>query len=241
MRALQSQRGPTFDVLMNDTHLRSSKQQTEHHSITWTDANTLAVLGGAAHLCDAGSSERHDDGHHVDGQLELKEFGDAVVHVAPPHDGFDDAGKVVVGQDNVGRLLGNIGAGDTLETERRERSFFFFFCSTSPLQRDWRPTHHGKADVSFLQGRTVVCPISCHGHHLSLFNHCAVNDSWYKGNTKDAKNAKAQALVDSFRPTPPSRTFDQSVFVCGGRPRQHSEFGPELVDSFLFNLEIEET
>lgn len=72
------------------------------------------------HLRDAGAGERHDHGHHVDGQLELQELGDAVVDVPPPHHGLDDAGEVVVGQDDVGRLLGHVCAGNSLA--RRSRS-----------------------------------------------------------------------------------------------------------------------
>jgi len=73
----------------------------------------------AAYLCDAGAGERHDHGHHVDGQLELQELGDAVVDVPAPHDGLHDAVEVVVGQDDVGRLLGHVGAGDSLKRRRR--------------------------------------------------------------------------------------------------------------------------
>lgn len=34
-------------------------------------------------------------------------------------------------------------------------------------------------------------------------------------------------------------TFDQSVLVGGGGAGQHSQFGPDLVDAFLFDLEGE--
>lgn len=73
-----------------------------------------------ADLCDAGSCERYDDGHHVNGELKLEELGDAVVDVAAPHDGFDNAGKVVVGQDDVGGLFGYVCASDTLWTNNSE-------------------------------------------------------------------------------------------------------------------------
>lgn len=72
----------------------------------------------SAHLCDAGTGERHDHGHYVDGQLELQELGDAVVDVPSPHDGLDDAGEVVVRQDDVGRLLRHVCAGDSLTRSR---------------------------------------------------------------------------------------------------------------------------
>lgn len=67
------------------------------------------------YLRDAGARESHDDGHHVDGQLELQELGDAVVDVAAPHHRLDDAGEVVVRQDDVRSLLGHVSACDALE------------------------------------------------------------------------------------------------------------------------------
>lgn len=74
----------------------------------------------SAHLGDAGPGERHDHGHHVDGQLELQELGDAVVDVPPPHDGLHNAGEVVIGQDDVRRLFCHICAGDSLVRSRGE-------------------------------------------------------------------------------------------------------------------------
>lgn len=79
----------------------------------------------SAYLCDAGAGERHDHGHHVDGQLELQELGDAVVDVPSPHDGLDDAGEVVVSQDDVRRLLCHVCAGDSLTRSRGGRSDVF--------------------------------------------------------------------------------------------------------------------
>jgi len=35
------------------------------------------------------TKECYDDGDHVDGELELKELGDAIVDITTPHDGFD--------------------------------------------------------------------------------------------------------------------------------------------------------
>lgn len=70
------------------------------------------------YLRDASAGERNDHGDHIDGQLELQELGDAVVDVPPPHDGFDDAGEVVVRQDDVGRLLRHVRSGDSLTESR---------------------------------------------------------------------------------------------------------------------------
>ena len=73
-----------------------------------------------ANLCDARAAEGHDDGHDVDGELELQELGDAVVDVPPPHHRLHDAGEVVVCQDDVGRLLGHVGTGDALSTTQQD-------------------------------------------------------------------------------------------------------------------------
>jgi len=52
----------------------------------------------------------------------------------------DDGGKVIVQQDHVGRLLGDVGAGDP----------------------------HGNADVCLFQGWRVVDTVTRHGHNGSL-------------------------------------------------------------------------
>ena len=65
-------------------------------------------------LNDAGAYEGDRDGDGVDGQLELKELGDAVVDVATPHDRLDDAREVVVRQDDVRRFLRHVRASNAL-------------------------------------------------------------------------------------------------------------------------------
>lgn len=67
-----------------------------------------------SYLCNAGAGEGHDDGDHVDGELELQKLGNAVVDVPSPHDRLHDAGEVVVRQDDVRRLLGHVRTGDAL-------------------------------------------------------------------------------------------------------------------------------
>ena len=52
----------------------------------------------------------------------------------------NDGGEVVVQQDHVGGLLGDVRPGDT----------------------------HGNTDVGLLQGRRVVHTVTCHGHDGSL-------------------------------------------------------------------------
>lgn len=71
------------------------------------------------HIYDTGSKESDHYSHTVDSQLELQELGYAVVHVSAPHDGFDDAGKIVISQDNIGGFLGYICTWDTLREERK--------------------------------------------------------------------------------------------------------------------------
>lgn len=49
----------------------------------------------------AGTNEGDKDSNNVDSKLKLQELGYAVVDVATPHDSLDDAGEVVVCQDDV--------------------------------------------------------------------------------------------------------------------------------------------
>lgn len=69
----------------------------------------------STHLSNAGACEGHDHGHHIDRQLKLQELGDAVIDVTAPHDGLDNAGEVVIGQDDVRGLLGHVGPCDALQ------------------------------------------------------------------------------------------------------------------------------
>lgn len=73
-------------------------------------------------LCDAGACKGHNDSHYINGELKLEELRDAVIDVPSPHDGFDDAGKVVISQDDVRCLFGNVCASNTLETEAKTDS-----------------------------------------------------------------------------------------------------------------------
>lgn len=73
-----------------------------------------APVAPSAHLSDAGTRESHNHGHHIDRQLELQELGDAVVDIAAPHDGLDDAGEVVVRQDDVRGFLCHVSPRDAL-------------------------------------------------------------------------------------------------------------------------------
>mmetsp|Transcript_11205 Transcript_11205/g.38156 ORF Transcript_11205/g.38156 Transcript_11205/m.38156 type:complete len:500 (-) Transcript_11205:2714-4213(-) len=81
---------------------------------------------------------REDAGDDVDGELELKELADVVVHAPPPLDSCDDGLKVVVEDHNVSCLLCYLSAVD----------------------------EHGKADVSLLQRRSIVRPVPSDGDNL---------------------------------------------------------------------------
>ena len=68
----------------------------------------------------ARADEGDDDGDHVDRQLKLEKLGDRVVDVSAPHDGLHDAAEVVVSQNDVGGLLSDVSAGDTLCHQKKE-------------------------------------------------------------------------------------------------------------------------
>ena len=82
---------------------------------------------------------RHQLGD-VGGEDVGEELAQVVEHRAPFLDGDDDGGEVVVEQDDVGRFLGDIGAGDA----------------------------HRDADVGALQRRRVVHPVAGHRDDLAL-------------------------------------------------------------------------
>lgn len=72
-------------------------------------------MSGGSDLGDACSGEGHNDGDHIDSELELQEFGDAVVDVPAPHHSLHDAAEVIVCQDDVRRLLRHVCPCDALE------------------------------------------------------------------------------------------------------------------------------
>ena len=67
------------------------------------------------YLDGCSAEERDEDSNYIDGQLELEELGYAVVDITAPHDSLDNAGEVIVRQDNIRRLFGDISAGDSLD------------------------------------------------------------------------------------------------------------------------------
>ena len=60
-----------------------------------------------------GGYEGDDDRGDVGRDLELEEFSNGVVDAATPHDSLDDRSEVVVHENDVGSLLGDLSAGDT--------------------------------------------------------------------------------------------------------------------------------
>lgn len=65
-------------------------------------------------LGNASSGESHGDSHHVNCELELQELGNAVIDISAPHHSLDDAGEIIVCQDDVGGLLRYICPCDSL-------------------------------------------------------------------------------------------------------------------------------
>ncbi len=73
------------------------------------------------------------------GSVQAMILDEIVEHAAPFLDGGLERGEVVVGQHHVGRLFGDVGAGDP----------------------------HGHSDIRLLQGRSVIHPIPGHGDHVA--------------------------------------------------------------------------
>jgi hypothetical protein len=86
--------------------------------------------------------EDDNDCDHVDGELELEELPHGVVDVPAPLDGLDDGSKVIVEQDDIGGLSGDLGPG----------------------------VAHREADVGPLERGRVVGPVAGHGDHLPVLD-----------------------------------------------------------------------
>ena len=70
----------------------------------------------------ADSSSGHDR-YHTSGeicrQLKLKKFGNAIVDISSPHHRLDNGGEIIVGEDDIRRLLGHVRALNALRGEAR--------------------------------------------------------------------------------------------------------------------------
>jgi hypothetical protein len=67
-----------------------------------------------------GADERNDDGANVDRDLELHELADVVKDAATPHDRLHNRAEVVVHDNDVGGLTGDLSTSDTHGLEKRE-------------------------------------------------------------------------------------------------------------------------
>jgi hypothetical protein len=83
-------------------------------------------------------AEDDEDFSGVAGKQEVDELADVGVDDPPLLNGGDDAGEIVVGEDHVGRLLGDVRSRDA----------------------------HCHPDVRALEGRGVVHAVTCHRHHV---------------------------------------------------------------------------
>ena len=68
----------------------------------------------SAYLSDAGPCEGYYDSHYVNRELELQELGDAIINISPPHHCLDNAAEVVISQDDVRCLFGDVCSRNTL-------------------------------------------------------------------------------------------------------------------------------
>ena len=116
-----------------------------------------------------GCDRRNDDGGHVGGELELQEFPDCVIDTAPPHDSFDNGGKIVIHKDDIGSIFCYLGTSDA----------------------------HRKADVRSFEGRSVIGTVTSDGDDLpqgaQLFNE---NFLVFRGGT--CKNLESRHDVEHF-------------------------------------------
>lgn len=78
----------------------------------------LIDLFNDSYLSDTGSSESDYDSNNIDSKLELKELGNAVVYIPPPHDCLHDAAKVIICENDVWRLLSHICSSYTLKEQK---------------------------------------------------------------------------------------------------------------------------
>lgn len=66
------------------------------------------------YLSNTGARKSNNHCYYINSKLELKEFWDAVVHIASPHNCFNNACKVVICENNIGRFFSYISSSNTL-------------------------------------------------------------------------------------------------------------------------------
>ena len=91
---------------------------------------------------DQRAREDNEEGNDVDRHLELKELADVVEGRSAILHSTQDAAEVIVEKLDIGRLFGNISAGNA----------------------------HGKADVTTVQGRSVICTIAGNSNSSANLN-----------------------------------------------------------------------
>lgn len=101
---------------------------------------------------DASASEGDNHSNHIDSELKLQELCNRIVDVAAPHDSLDNAAEVVIGEDDVRGLLGNVSTRQT----------------------------HGKADVGSFQCWSIISAITGDCHHFPIGSKVAANDTVHK-------------------------------------------------------------
>lgn len=99
--------------------------------------------------------------------------------------------------------------------------------------------YHGKAHIGFFQSRPVIGSVSGYRDDLSLLYNAAVNDSYTQHTeTYQCEAGGFDVGASTCTHTP---TFDQGVLVGWRGASQHTKFGPDFVDAFLFNLKVKQT
>jgi len=60
------------------------------------------------------SRDEHDnDSDHIDRELELEELSNGIVDVSAPHHSGDNGGEVIIQEDDIGSLSGDLSTGIT--------------------------------------------------------------------------------------------------------------------------------
>lgn len=118
---------------------------------------------------EEGAEEGHTQSGEVDGELEEQEALDIGIEGAAPADRADDAGKGVVEQDDVAGFFGDLVAGA-----------------------------HGEADMSGVQGRSIVDAIAGDGNDFTL-RAKQVDEAGFIVRAGAGEDAQAIQLGDDFR------------------------------------------
>jgi len=76
--------------------------------------STRSTWNVRVYLDDTGANEGDSYGDSVDRQLELKKLGDAVIDVTAPYHRLDNTREVIIGENDIRRLLGHVRASYAL-------------------------------------------------------------------------------------------------------------------------------